>query len=250
MGRRLIPILHTCARDCPHPHQPTLRAAAALPFSETCLNAKTESLSLEGLAGHIEALFDAAQPNAALSAARGVAIVAHPHPLFAGTMNNKVVQTLARALAQSGWDTYRFNFRGVGASEGEHDHGIGEAQDMLRIIEQVAPTGALALAGFSFGTFVTGQVVQALHPHRDIHSLIYAGTAASRFAVPAIPAALHARTLVVHGEVDETVPLAPVMDWARAQDLPLTVLPGCEHFFHGKQILLKDLALRHLRACD
>lgn len=214
------------------------------------MNAKTECLTLQGLAGPIEALFDAAQLSDGQSQALGVAIVAHPHPLFAGTMNNKVVQTLARALAQSGWNTYRFNFRGVGQSQGEHDHGIGEAQDMLRVIEQVAPTGKLALAGFSFGTFVTGQVVQTLHPAREIHSLIYAGTAASRFAVPAIPADLHNRTLVVHGEVDETVPLAPVMDWARAQDLPLTVLPGCEHFFHGKQILLKDLALRHLRACD
>ena len=214
------------------------------------MNAKTECLTLQGLAGPIEALFDAAQLSDGQSQALGVAIVAHPHPLFAGTMNNKVVQTLARALAQSGWNTYRFNIRGVGQSKGEHDHGIGEAQDMLRVIEQVAPTGKLALAGFSFGTFVTGQVVQTLHPAREIHSLIYAGTAASRFAVPAIPADLHNRTLVVHGEVDETVPLAPVMDWARAQDLPLTVLPGCEHFFHGKQILLKDLALRHLRACD
>lgn len=212
------------------------------------MNAKTERLILQGLAGNIEALFDAAQLTDQCPIARGCAIVSHPHPLFAGTMNNKVVQTLARAFSQSGWNTYRFNFRGVGESAGEHDNGIGEAQDLLQVIEQVAPEGPLALAGFSFGTYVTGQAIEAIYPTRDIASLIYVGTAASRFTVPAIPAALHDRSLVIHGEVDETVPLAPVMDWARGQELPLTVIPGCEHFFHGKQVLLKTLCLRHLRS--
>jgi alpha/beta superfamily hydrolase len=211
------------------------------------LNAQTEHCFLNGLAGRIEALHDRAVPRSD-GMVRGTAIVAHPHPLFAGTMNNKVVQTLARALAQDGWDTWRFNFRGVGQSEGVHDHGIGEAQDLLHVIEQVAPTGTLALAGFSFGTFVIGQAVQTLHPQRDIASLLYVGTAASRFAIPAIPEELHPRTLVIHGEDDDTVPLTCVQDWARPQTLPVLVVPQTEHFFHGRQILLKTLAARHLRS--
>lgn len=219
-----------------------------IPSGELLLNAQTESLFLTGMAGRIEALRDRAVLSDANPTPRGVAIVAHPHPLFAGTMNNKVVQTLARALAQSGWDAYRFNFRGVGQSEGEHAGGIGEAQDFLRVVEQVAPTGPLALGGFSFGTFVVAQAVQSLHPGRDISSIILVGTAASRFAVPPIPEPLHERTLVVHGEQDETVEIGPVMDWARAQSLPVMVIPGAEHFFHGKQVMLKQLAMRHLRA--
>lgn len=217
---------------------------------EISLNAQTEHLFLQGLAGRIEALRDSAAANSPeYPGQRGTAIVAHPHPLFAGTMNNKVVQTLARALAQTGWNTWRFNFRGVGQSEGTYDNGIGEAQDLLRVIEQVAPSGPLALAGFSFGTYVIGQALQSLHPQRDIASIIYAGTAASRFAVPTVPAELHPRTLVIHGEQDDTVPLASVLDWAQAQTLPVLVIPATEHFFHGKQVLLKQLAIRHLRAC-
>jgi alpha/beta superfamily hydrolase len=175
-------------------------------------------------------------------------VIAHPHPLFGGTMQNKVVQTMARAFVQCGWRAIRFNFRGVGASEGIYDEGQGEAADMLALIEQAAPTGPLALAGFSFGAFVTSHVVQALPPERQLDKLVLVGTAASRFAVAPIAPDLHDRTLVLHGEQDDTVPLAPVMDWARPQSLPVTVIPGVEHFFHGQLPLLKTLVMRHLRA--
>lgn len=211
------------------------------------MNAQTEHLTLNGLAGRIEALFDPAVVTAG-SKPHGTAIIAHPHPLFAGTMNNKVVQTLARAYAQSGWNSYRFNFRGVGQSEGTHDGGIGEAQDFLTVVNQVAPTGPIALAGFSFGTYVIGQALEHLHPEREIANLVYVGTAASRFSIPALPPELHLRSLIIHGEQDETVPLAPVMDWARSQGLPMLIIPDAEHFFHGKQVLLKELVLRHLRS--
>ena len=119
---------------------------------------------------------------------------------------------------------------------------------MLSLIDQLAPSGPLALAGFSFGAFVTSHVVQALPPERRLDKLVLVGTAASRFEVASIAPDLHDRTLVLHGEQDDTVPLASVMDWARPQSLPITVIPGVEHFFHGQLPLLKNLVMRHLRA--
>jgi uncharacterized protein len=208
------------------------------------MNAATQSLTLQGQTGVIEALRDSPSDGAI----RGTAVIAHPHPLFGGTMQNKVVQTLARAFVHCGWQAVRFNFRGVGASAGTYDEGRGEAADMLAVIEQVAPQGPLALAGFSFGAFVTSHVAQALVPVRSVEKLVLVGTAASRFTVAPITPELHDRTLVLHGEQDDTVPLASVMDWARPQSLPVTVIPGVEHFFHGQLPLLKNLVARHLRA--
>lgn len=207
------------------------------------MNAQTERLMLAGAAGPIEALRDS---PAAGQAVRGVAVIAHPHPLYGGTMDNKVVQTLARAFVQCGWQAVRFNFRGVGASAGVHDEGRGETEDLLAVVRQCAPQGALALAGFSFGAFVMSQALAALWPARSPDKLVFVGTAAARFPVAAVPQALHERTLVVHGEHDDTVPLAAVLDWARPQVLPVTVVPGGGHFFHGQLPLLKGLVLRHL----
>ncbi len=208
------------------------------------MNAATQSLILQGQEGVIEALRDAPASGPVL----GTAVIAHPHPLFGGTMQNKVVQTLARAFVQCGWQAVRFNFRGVGASAGAYDEGRGETADMLSVIEQVAPSGPLALAGFSFGAFVTSHATQTLMPVRSVDKLVLIGTAASRFAVAPVAPELHEQTLVLHGEQDDTVPLASVMDWARPQSLPVTVIPGVEHFFHGQLPLLKTLVARHLRA--
>ena len=215
------------------------------------MNAHTQSLTLQGEAGAIEALLDrpgASQPGS--QAARGLAVIAHPHPLFGGAMSNKVVQTLARAFVQCGWRALRFNFRGVGASAGVHDEGRGEARDMLAVIGQVREGGeALAVAGFSFGAFVAAQAAASLAQAGDEPAaLVLVGTAASRFAVPPVPQSLHEKTLVLHGEADDTVPLAAVLDWARPQSLPVTVVPGGGHFFHGQLPLLKGLAARHLRS--
>lgn len=208
------------------------------------MNQATQNLSLQGEAGVLEALLDVP----AEGVVKGTAFIAHPHPLFGGTMHNKVVQTLARAFVQCGWRAVRFNFRGVGASAGTYDEGRGEAQDMLRVIEQLAPEGPVALAGFSFGAFVTSHVVEALDEARLPQALVLVGTAAARFEVAPVPQALHERCLVVHGEQDDTVSLASVMDWARPQSLPITVIPGVEHFFHGQLPLLKSLVIRHLKA--
>lgn len=210
------------------------------------MNAQTRKFMLDGPAGTIEVLRDAPvlPPGAH---ARGVAVIAHPHPVFGGTMDNKVVQTLARAFVQCGWHAVRFNFRGVGASQGSYDEGRGELQDLLAVIAHEAPQGPLALAGFSFGAFVTSHAVQSLWPDRAPEQLVLVGTAATRFDVAPVPPELHGRTLVLHGEQDDTVPLADVMRWARPQTLPVLVVPGVAHFFHGQLPLLRSLVARHLQ---
>jgi hypothetical protein len=202
-----------------------------------------ERLTLQVQGRAVEAVLENAE-----GVAKGLAVVAHPHPLYGGTMDNKVVQTLARAFVQTGWNCLRFNFRGVGASEGVYDEGQGETQDLLMLIEQCAPAGPLALAGFSFGAFVAAQALQALWPSGRVLKTILVGTAVPKFPAPALPADAHNQALVVHGEQDDTVALAGVMDWARPQQLPITVVPGGGHFFHGQLPLLKSLALRHLQA--
>ena len=207
------------------------------------MNSQTQKISLQCEVGVIEALRD--EP---VGVSKGVAIVAHPHPLFGGTMDNKVVQTLARAFVQCGWTVVRFNFRGVGASAGAHDAGVGEARDFVRVVEQAAPEGALAIAGFSFGSFVASHALAALWPQRQIDKVVFVGTAAQRFTVAPVPQDLHEKTLVVHGELDDTVSLVSVMDWARPQCLLVTVIPGGGHFFHGQLPLLKSLVVRHLQA--
>ncbi len=207
------------------------------------MNAQTETLQISGPAGSLEVAVDRPATEAV-----GTAVIAHPHPLFGGTMSNKVVQTLARAFVQSGWAAVRFNFRGVGASAGVHDEGRGELDDMLAIVEALAPQGRLSLAGFSFGAFVTSHAAERLHAQREIEHLVLVGTAASRFHVANVPEELHQRTLVIHGELDDTVPLSSVMDWARPQTLPVLVVPSGGHFFHGQLPLLRDLVTRHLGA--
>ncbi len=213
------------------------------------MNARTQRLALQGPVGSLQTLVDMPALEAGQKPV-GVAVIAHPHPLFGGTMDNKVVQTMARAFMQSGWMAVRFNFRGVGISEGTYDEGRGELQDLLAVIDHFSPAvtqqGALALAGFSFGAFVTSHAVQALHAVRNIDRVVLVGTAAGRFEVAKLPNDLHAKTLVLHGEEDDTVPLAAALDWARPQNLPVLVLPGVGHFFHGQLPLLRDLVAHHV----
>ena len=212
------------------------------------MNSKTLKSSIDGPAGALEIAVDTPAAES-----RGVAVIAHPHPLFAGTMDNKVVQTLARAFVQCGWTAVRFNFRGVGASAGTHDDGRGELDDFLAVVahaELLQKDGsaepALALAGFSFGAYVTTHAFERLHATRNIDKLVLVGTSVQRSIAAPIATAEHGKTIVIHGEVDDTVELGAVMDWARPQSLPVTVVPGGGHFFHGQLPLLKSLVVRHL----
>jgi alpha/beta superfamily hydrolase len=214
------------------------------------MNSATQPIWLNGPAGALEGLCDVPEGMPI----KGTAVICHPHPLFGGTMQNKVVQTLAKAFVQNGWCAVRFNFRGVGGSAGVYDEGRGELDDLMHVIAQSqtlaqAQTAgpALALAGFSFGAFVTSHAVAQLATNSNLDKVVLVGTAASRFTVAPVPVELHEKTLVVHGEVDDTVPLSSVMDWARPQSLPVTVIPGVEHFFHGQLPLLRNLVSRHLR---
>ena len=207
------------------------------------MNVQTQKSTLQGALGAIEVAIDA---PAAEAPSKGFAVIAHPHPLFGGTLDNKVVQTLARAFTQCGWTAVRFNFRGVGKTEGLHDEGRGELDDMLAVVAELAPTGALCLAGFSFGAFVTTHAFDKLYTARQIEKLVLVGTSVSRSAAAQIDAAEHFKAIVIHGEADDTVELGAVMDWARPQSLPITVVPGGGHFFHGQLPLLKSLVVRHL----
>jgi alpha/beta superfamily hydrolase len=214
------------------------------------MNSATQSIRLNGPAGALEGLCDV--PDG--MPIKGTAVICHPHPLFGGTMQNKVVQTLAKAFVQNGWRAIRFNFRGVGESAGVYDEGRGELEDLMHVIAQSqtlvqeqAAGPALALAGFSFGAFVTSHAVAQLAANPNLDKVVLVGTATSRFTVAPVPPELHEKTLLVHGEVDDTVPLSSVMDWARPQSLPVTVIPGVEHFFHGQLPLLRNLVSRHLR---
>ena len=200
------------------------------------MNAQTQRLKIAGPAGDIEAALDV--PAAA---PRGLAVVCHPHPQHGGTMDNKVVQTLARAFVQLGYAALRFNFRGVGASAGSWAQGPGEIDDALAVVaRQRAPGQPLVLAGFSFGAYVASHVAARLaEAGTPAERLVLVGPAASRFDMAAVPAG----TLVLHGEADDVVPLAAVLDWARPQSLPVTVIPGAGHFFHGQLPLLKSLVV-------
>jgi alpha/beta superfamily hydrolase len=201
------------------------------------MNAQTQRRSVAGPSGAIECAID--QPA---GGARGVAVVCHPHPQHGGTMDNKVVQTLARAFTQLGYTAVRFNFRGVGASAGAWAQGPGEIDDALAVVAACrAPGQALVLAGFSFGAYVASNAAARLDAAdaAAIERLVLVGPAASRFDMAAVPPG----TLVIHGEHDDVVPLAAVFDWARPLSLPVTVVPGAGHFFHGQLSLLKSLVV-------
>lgn len=193
--------------------------------------AATERVIADGPAGALEIV-----ANVPSSARRGIALVAHPHPEQGGTLDNKVAQTLAKAFHALGYVAVRFNFRGVGASEGRFDGGIGETDDALAALgwarERFGARWPVALAGFSFGSYVQTRVAKRV----DAERLVLVGPAVKRFAVETVPA----DTIVVHGESDEVVPLADVLDWARPQALPVVVFPGCSHFFHGRLPQLRD----------
>ncbi|MDQ8031939.1 MAG: alpha/beta hydrolase [Bordetella sp.] len=211
--------------------------------------ARTDIVSFTGAAGRIECALD--WPD---DTPRGWALVLHPHPLQGGARDNKVVTTIARACVQHGLLAVRPNFRGVGGSEGEFDKAVGETEDMLGLIDQVlAQQPELAglpwvLGGFSFGTSVAAQVYATLADQDGARlpaAIMLMGPAVGRFQFREVQ--LPEDALLVHGEADEVVPLAEAMDWVRPRGVPLVVIPGASHFFHGKLLSLRTLVQARLK---
>jgi uncharacterized protein len=195
---------------------------------------------IDGPSGPLEIAFT--QP--ANAAPLALALICHPHPQFGGTMDNKVVQTLAKAFAELGFATLRFNFRGVGQSAGIFDDGIGETEDAATALAwaraELPEATPLVAAGFSFGCFVQTRLMPRSLPRQ----LVLVGPAVGRFQIADVPK----DTLVIHGEEDDVVPLSDALNWARPQGLPVTVFPGAGHFFHGRLTELKSVVKRNCHA--
>jgi alpha/beta superfamily hydrolase len=213
--------------------------------------ASIEKMLVDGPGGDIEIALDW-PVDLARQTPQGVVYIGHPHPLYGGTLDNKVVSTIARSFAGLGWLAVRFNFRGVGRSSGEHDEGNAETEDFLHLVNTVPTLSTvssrvpaslpIAVAGFSFGSFVAAKAAHALSAaNRLVRHIVLIGAAAGKWPMPAVAN----DTLVIHGELDETIPLVDVLDWARPQELPIIVIPGAEHFFHRKLGLLKRLISAH-----
>lgn len=202
------------------------------------MNPRTQARAVQGPAGDLQCAIDEPEGKPVL----GTAVVCHPHPQFGGTMDNKVVQTLARSFVQLGWRAVRFNFRGVGQSAGHWDGGVGEIDDASAVLQAFDQADQpLALAGFSFGGYVATWAAQRLAQPSRLKHLVLVGPAVVNFK----PAPVGPDTLVVQGELDDVVPMVAVLDWARPLALPVTVVPGAGHFFHGQLGLLRQVVVRH-----
>jgi len=224
------------------------------------MNSCTKVIHIQGIVGSMEMSIDLPDElkNDPTFAIRGLALVAHPHPLMGGTMDNKVAQTMARAFNQLGYVSVRPNFRGVGGTEGVHDDGVGELDDLLHVTDWMQTPSSwsaleatanqswvvdanslpLVVSGFSFGSFVGSHLVQRLADlGRRAERLVMVGSAAGKWTLAQVPA----DTILIHGELDETIPLIDVLDWARPQELTVQVVPGADHFFHRRLHCIRNI---------
>lgn len=214
---------------------------------EQTSSGKTESRLMPGPVGPLELLCDRpASPPV------GVAIVTHPQPLLGGSPRHKIPHKLAHGLRDAGWLVLRPSFRGVGSSAGAYDHGVGETQDILAVVEAVRHESGplpLALVGFSFGAYVLARVIRMLTdvdapPAAAILAGLPVGTVEGDrvYDTPPLPA----EVVLIHGEMDAQAPLPPLLDWARPSSHPVIVVPGADHFFTRSQDQLLSLVLAHL----
>lgn len=203
-----------------------------------------QDIIFAGAVGQLEGVLhlpDASHEPGRKDVPRFIAVVAHPLPVMGGTMDNKVVTTLANALVESGCATLRFNFRGVGKSDGNYDGGEGEMLDTIAATSFMRvrfPGLPLISAGFSFGGYVQARVARELQPHR----LVLVAPAVGRFPMPEVPA----NTLIIHGDQDDVVSLHELLQWASPQHLPVVVLAGAGHYFHGRLTQLKQIVLQYM----
>ena len=206
------------------------------------MNRKTQYFFLDGAAGKLECALDLPETEP-----RGIALISHPHPLYGGTMENKVVQTLDRAFVALGYVVARMNFRGVGQSQGEHDEGRGETDDMALLLAHMKhayPTLPVFLGGFSFGTYALGQLQERMAAQGEPpERMILVSATAGKWDLPPIPS----NTVLVHGENDDVILLSDVMNWARPQDIPVIVIPGCDHLFNRKLPHLREIVTAYFR---
>jgi len=210
----------------------------------------SETVLVDGPAGPVQTLLD--EPETF----RGLALVAHPHPLLGGANSNKVVYTLAHCLRDFGYLALRPNFRGVGKSAGAHDHGTGETEDLLAVLDyaigrwDASHALPVLLAGYSFGAFVQTRVAKRLaEGGRTAEQLILVAIATGQVEGNRHyqPEPVPRGSLLIHGSRDTTVPLANVLAYAEPLDLPVTVIPGADHFFHGRLPILREIVERDRR---
>lgn len=197
---------------------------------------KRYKLRIPAAAGKLETVIDDPEGER-----RGLLLVAHPHPLHGGTLDNKVVTTLAKAANEAGWVSVRPNFRGVGMSDGKYDAGKGETDDLLavaRFVETNYPNLPWALAGFSFGAFVQHRLRQQL----DARRLILVAPAVTLYEFDPVPS----DSVVIFGDADELIPSTAMRAWAEQQQLTMKIIPDAGHFFHGK---LRELKQAFMEAC-
>ena len=205
---------------------------------------KEQTLTIEGPVGIIETKIETPDEP------KGIALVCHPHPLFGGTNENKVVQILAGTFIRLGYTVLRPNFRGVERSQGVHDNGQGETGDMRVVLDEARRIfGELpvVLAGYSFGAYVQTYVAQALiESGQTAKWLVLVGTATGPVegARDYLAQPVAKDTLIIHGSDDTIVPLSNVLTWAEPQELPVVVIPGANHFFDRRLHMIRDIILR------
>jgi alpha/beta superfamily hydrolase len=197
---------------------------------------------IDGPAGKLETVLG--EPD---SAPKGIAVIAHPHPLHGGTMDNKVVHTLFNALLELQFITVKFNFRGVGRSEGSFGHGAGEIEDAVTVAQKIRGQLShqitnipLLLAGFSFGGAVQLHAAEKLAPE----FLLLVAPSVVNLQAPPVPETTQ-YALIIQGDKDDIVLPEAVLGWAEPAAQPVVIVPGAEHFFHGKLTLLKQLVFDH-----